>query len=75
MGIDLVNDTKVFKSAPNRVENKMRELEGAERDKRLKARMIEPAMPEWAAMVLLAPKKDVKLRFCIDYRKCISMTM
>ena len=75
MRIDLVPDAKPFKSAPYRAGPKTRELEQAEVDKQLKAGVIEPAMSEWAAPVLFAPKKDGKLRFCIDYRKLNSMTV
>jgi len=74
MRIDLVPDAKPFKSAPYRAGPKTRELERAEIDKQLKAGIIEPAYSEWAAPVLFAPKKDGKLRFCIDYRKLNSMT-
>ena len=75
MGIDLVPDSKPFKSASYGAGPKTRELEQAEVDKQLKAGVIEPAMSEWAAPVLFAPKKDGKLRFCIDYRKLNSMTV
>ena len=75
MRIDLVPDAKPFKSAPYRAGPKTRELEQAEVDKQLKAGVIEPAMSEWAAPVLFAPKKDGKLRFCIDYRKLDSMNI
>lgn len=71
--IDLVLDTKLFKSAPYSAGRKTREIERAEIDKQLKVRIIEPAMSEWAALVLLLPKKKGRLRFCIDYRKINSM--
>ena len=73
--IDLKPDAIPFKSAPYCAGPKTRELEKAEIDKQLAADIIEPACSEWAALVLFAPKKDGKLRFCIDYRKLNSMTV
>ena len=35
----------------------------------LAAGVVEPAVSEWAANVVLAKKKDGSLRFCIDYRQ------
>lgn len=32
-------------------------------------------MSEWASTVMLARKKDEKLRFCTEYRKLDSMTI
>ena len=75
MRIDLKPDAKPFKSPPYRAGPKTRELEKAEIDKQLAAGVIEPAMSEWAAPVLFVPKKDGKLRFCIDYRRLNSMTV
>lgn len=74
MRIDLVPDARPFKSAPYRAGPKTRELERAQIDKQLKAGIIESAYSEWTAPVLFAPKKDGKLRFCIDYRNLNSMT-
>ena len=67
--IDLIPGARSFKSPPYRAGPKTRELEQFEITKQLKADVIEPAYSEWAAPVLFAPKKDGKLRFCIDYRK------
>lgn len=67
--ISLRPRTRPFKSAPYRAGPKSRELERAEVNKQLAAGVIEPAQSEWAAPVLFTPKKDGKIRFCIDYRK------
>lgn len=37
-------------------------------DQMLAAGVIDPALSDWAANVVLAKKKDDSLRFCIDYR-------
>ncbi len=73
--IDLVPGARPFKSQPYRAGPKTRELEQSEINKQLEAGVIEPAQSAWAAPVLFVPKKDGKLRFCIDYRKLNSMTV
>ena len=73
--IQLVPGARPFKSAPYRVGPKTRELEEFEVKKQLAAGVIEPSNSEWAAPVLFAPKKDDRLRFCIDYRKLNTMTI
>ena len=73
--IDLKTGSRPFKSAPYRTAPKARELEETELKKQLDAGIIERAQSEWAAPVLFVPKKDGKLRFCVDYRKLNEMTV
>ena len=75
MLIDLVPEAKPLKYPPYRAGPKTSELEQNGTNRQLKYGEIEPVMLEWAALVLFAPKKDGRLRFCIDYRKLNSMTV
>ena len=54
--------------APYRMGHKEREFESAEIGKMLKDGIIRPSKSDWASPVVLAPKGDGSLRFCIDYR-------
>ena len=73
--IDLVPGARPHKAQPRRSGLKERELMEFEIDKQLIADVIEPTVSEWAAPVLFVPKKDGKLRFCIDYRKLNEVTV
>ena len=73
--IDLKPDAKPHKAQPRRSGLKERELLDFEIQKQRKAGIIEPTVSEWAAPVLFVPKKDGKLRFCIDYRKLNEVTV
>lgn len=44
-------------------------------DKELDAGVIEPCQSKRVSHVLFAPKKDEKLRFCINYRHLNSMVL
>ncbi len=73
--IDLKPDARPHKAQPRRAGLKERELIEFEIKKQLEANVIEPTISEWAAPVLFVPKKDGKLRFCIDYRKLNEVTV
>ncbi len=73
--IELKPDARPHKAQPRRSGLKERELTDFEINKQLEANVIEPTSSEWAAPVLFVPKKDGKLRFCIDYRKLNEATV
>lgn len=71
----MIPSKRPLKYPPYKAVPKTRELEQFEIEKQLKAGVFEHSVSEWAAPVLFSAKKDVKLRFCIDYRKLSIMTV
>ena len=64
--IDLKEGSEPYAQNAYRAGPKAREFEAQEIDRMLKAGVIEPAQSEWASPVVLLPKKDGTLRFCVD---------
>ena len=60
---------------PYKIPHKKRHLADEEIDKMLKMGIIRPSSSPWSSPILLVPKKDGSVRFCVDYRKVNSVTV
>ena len=67
--IELLPDAKPHRQMPYRMGHREREFERTEIDKMLKDNVIRASRSEWASPIVLAPKGDGSLRFCVDYRR------
>ena len=72
--INLEPGTSPIRSMPYRQGPAIRDIVKTQIETMLDAEVIEPANSEWASPVVLAPKKDGTLRFCVDYRKLNAKT-
>jgi len=66
--IDLNAGARPVLFAPRRAGHTAREAETAEVKRQLEADVIELTSSEWGFPVVLVPKKDGTLRFCVDHR-------
>jgi transposase InsO family protein len=63
------------RAAPYRCGLKTRDIVQEELQRMEEMGVIEPSNSEWAAPIVLAPKPDGSLRFCVDYRKLNEVTV
>jgi Reverse transcriptase (RNA-dependent DNA polymerase) len=73
--IELVPDARPVHCQPYRAGPNAQLVETTEVESMLRSGVIEPATSEWASPVVLVPKHDGSLRFCIDYRKLNAITV
>lgn len=68
--IEILEDTaKLVRPAPYRMRPKRKEFGKVEIDKMLAQEIIELAQTDKASRIVLVPKKDDKLRFCVACRR------
>jgi hypothetical protein len=73
--IDLIPGAKPVHAQPYRGGQRARKAEAAEVRLMLEAGVIETASSKWASPVVLVPKPDGTMRFCVDYRKLNTLTV
>ena len=72
--INLMPDSKPINSPPYRVAPAKRKIIEENIKEMMEQGIVEPSKSPWASPVVLAPKKDGSIRFCVDYRKLNSIT-
>nr|XP_015836638.1 PREDICTED: RNA-directed DNA polymerase homolog [Tribolium castaneum] len=64
-----VQGAQPIKCKPYRVSQKEREIINKQIEEMLEDEIIQPSTSPWCFPVVLAKKKDGKMRFCMDFRK------
>jgi len=72
--IEVIGNTKPIALAPYRTSPANRQVIREHIKDMLEKGVIQDSRSPWAAPVVLAPKKDGKMRFCIDYRRLNEVT-
>ena len=68
-------DTRPIRLHPYRVSSSKSDAMKKEIDEMLRLGVIEPSSSPWSAPVVLIPKPDNTLRFCVDYRRLNEATV
>ena len=73
--IELNPGSKPFRCQPYRAGPRSRQAEQDAVDGMISSGVISRSQSEWASPVVLIPKPDGSLRFCVDYRRLNAMTV
>jgi hypothetical protein len=73
--IEVTSGSKPVHCQPYRAGARARSSEKEEIDRMLAEQVIEPATCEWASPIVLVPKPDGSLRFCVFYRRLNAITV
>lgn len=73
--IDLVPGTRLITQHPYRAGPRTQEIEQQHVDHMLRKGLVEPGQSALASRVIIVPKEDGSLRFCVDYRNLNSITV
>ena len=73
--IDLEPGTTPSNTQPYRLAPMKKSFVDQQLEEMLQAGQIVPSHSPWAAPIVLSPKKDGTLRFCVDYRKLNASTI
>ena len=68
-------DVPPIKQHAYRYSPQLQEVVNKEVDSMLEGNIVRPSSSSWSSPVVLAPKKDGTVRFCIDYRRLNSVTI